>query len=185
MNIVVFNFSDQKNIKKYLYLKYRVFVEEYGWPLKVDAKSRMLSIDRYDRNSTLFGMFDIDQLVGVCRCSFAEQEYPYANLLASYIEKSSNLDSQYAILTSYAFLKDYRGKPSYKENGEQLITYANELFLYVVDYLKSRGIYCILLSASVRGSEKAFIRWGFKAISLILNLKGTPVQVRNYAYEIR
>lgn len=185
MYIVVFGYSDQKNLNDYRRLKYWIFVEEYGWPLHSDESDKTLIVDKYDLYSIFFGCYEHGTLVGVCRCSFASGDYPHQELLQSYINDSEFLLSEYAVLTSYAFLNEFRGKIfSTNEEGHSY-TYANALFLFIVDHLRSKGIRRILLSAGVGGSEKAFERWGFKPVSGEIYLEGAPNTVRNYAYEIR
>ena len=181
---VKFMASDTELLTEFLQLKFDTFVREFRWPLPCSQCEGIVDIDTYDRDSFFYGCLVHSALVGGCRCSLAANAFPYEDLFMPYVEKCNKDVSNYAILTSYMFRKAYRGEVMTKTDSRTNTTYAETLFHFIRDDLRNEGIHTILLSAGIGGSEKAFMRYGFRAISSPVCLRGSPVLVQNYAYEV-
>jgi len=184
LQFVVFDAADRCLFRQYLGLKHRVFVEEFGWRLPANSEPCYVDADRFDPDATFFGLIEADRLVGVCRCSAAIGDYPYAALLDGFIRGKGGPGPGFAVLTAYALVREYRGRPATATGPDAPTTMAQALFVFLVAHLAAQGVAWIVLSAGVERSEKAFARWGFQPISGVIELEGAPIPVRNYAFGI-
>lgn len=180
LEFVRFSYSDEQLFDAYRELKFSVFVLEYGWPLLAEHNKTL--IDGYDRLATFFACLSNGKMLGVCRCNYADQAYPYKNLLQSQIENAEYTPAEQVVLTSIAFKKSSRGLNARLKQTKP--TPAQQLFMTAVSYFKRKNIKRLLLSAQVSGSAKAFVEWGFIPVSEEIVISEVDQKIKNYVFEL-
>lgn len=177
-----FKASDKPLFDAYQHLKFLVFVQEFGWPLKyIDQR---VCKDAFDDQSGFFATVGHGQMTAGFRYTRFSDTPPYAELFQSFIGELTLVPEATAVITGFAAIKPERGIATHQVDNSRVTTRAAALFTQASQELKLRGIEHFLLSAGYQRSQKAFSRWGFKPVSQPLKLPGAPIPIINMYQKI-